>query len=489
MTYSAYARSVQPYSCSGDDVRAYFDMTMDLSASLTLVIYVSTAAGYATRPTDALANQPFRGVLQSFSFDRSIMQSDIGQFTTGTGQLVISNEDANYDFLPLSYSIDGRPITIKLGRMTDPYDNAFQIAKLTAADWLIGVDNITIDLVDFSYKLEVPLQPNVYGGTGGADGTSDLAGKRKPLVFGNAMNISPVSLVPSLLIYQAHDGSMASIDAVYDRAAALTPAGDVADYATLAAASVTAGTYVTCLAAGLFKLGSNPAGLVTADVKGANSSGYITTTADIVQWALLNRTALTSSDLDAASFTALNATQPAPIDYFHTRRQPHGRGLHPEPDGRHRRLGRAQARRHLRGAHLPGALLRDGRGELHALGHAFAGHQARGAAAGLYAAAVALARALAALLDDPDDGSRGKRDRGAQGVPGAGRAARGSRLHLDPGRSSLRAGPRSDHGVFLAAGRCAGGGRPPHQSVQDDARDLPHGIAAARDARRYRRCH
>jgi hypothetical protein len=317
MMYSAYGYSVQPCSASGDEVRVYFDMVMDLSASLTLLIYVSNVAGYATLPTDSLSSQPFDGRLEKLTFQRSILQSDIGQFTTGAGQLVINNIDASYDFLPLSYAIDGRPITVRVGRRDASYDKTFTVARVTAKDWDINTDNITVDLVDFSYKLEVPLQTNVYGGTGAADGGSDLSGKRKPLVFGNAMNISPVLLVPSLLIYQCHDGSMQSIDAVYDRGAALTAGTDYATYALLAAASVTAGTYATAKAVGMFKLGSTPAGTVTADVKGENTSSYITTTADIVRWALDNRTALADpGDIDTASFTALNSLQPAPIDVF-----------------------------------------------------------------------------------------------------------------------------------------------------------------------------
>lgn len=315
--FSGYPYSAQPWSADGRDVRAYFDMTMDLTASLTLKIYVSTAAGFATLPTDLPANQPFRGVLQSFTFDRSIMQQNIGQFTTGTGQLVISNADANYDFLPLSYAIDGRPITVRVGRLDRAYDETFTVAKVTAADWNIDTDAITIDLEDFSYKLEVPMQPNVYGGAGGADGGSDLAGKRKPLAFGNPRNITPVLLVPSLLIYQAHDGPLQSIDAVYDKGAALAAGADVANYAALASASVSAGQYATCKAQGLFKLGSNALGIVTADVKGDNSDGYITTSADIARWALRHRTSLVDpDDLDVASFAAVNAAQPAPIDYF-----------------------------------------------------------------------------------------------------------------------------------------------------------------------------
>ena len=61
------------------------------------------------------------------------------------------------------------------------------------------------------------------------------------MVFGNALNITPVLLVPNLLIYQCHDGAMQAVDAVYDRGVPLTAAGDVANYAALAAASVSPG--------------------------------------------------------------------------------------------------------------------------------------------------------------------------------------------------------------------------------------------------------
>ncbi|MEY9466281.1 hypothetical protein ABH973_006694 [Bradyrhizobium ottawaense] len=317
MMYGIAPMCALPWSADRRDLRVYFDMTMDLSAELTLKIYVTTAAGYATEPSDTPANQPFRGVLQSFSFSRSIMQSDIGQFTTGTGNLTISNDDAEYDFLPLSYAIDGRPIQIRLGRVDAPYAETYPLAQLTASGWNIDTEVISIDLEDYSYKLEVPLQPNTYGGTGGADGGTDLTGKRKPLAFGNALNVSPVLLVPNLLIYQLHDGPVQAVDAVYDRGVPLTSGGNVADYTTLAAASLTPGQFKTCLSAGLVKLGSSAAGTVTADVRGDNSSGYITTTADIVRWALRERTVLEDpGDLDVASFAAVNTAQPAPVAYF-----------------------------------------------------------------------------------------------------------------------------------------------------------------------------
>ena len=315
--FSAAPFSALPCSGSGTDVRVYMDAVFELSASLTLKIFVATAAGYATRPSDAVPNQPFKGVLQSYSFERSIMAGDIGRFATGTGRLAISNADGDYDFLPLSYAVDGRPIVVKIGRRDDAYDDAFPLAKLTAKNWNINTETIDIELVDYGYKLEVPMQPNVYGGSGGADGGADLKGKRKPLAFGNALNVSPVFLVPGLLVYQLHDGPMQAIDAVYDRGVPLTLGADHADYASLAAAGVAAGTYATCLAEGMFKLGSAASGEVTADVRGDNADGYLTTTADIVRWAIRRRTALSDpDDLHVASFDAVNAAQAAPISYF-----------------------------------------------------------------------------------------------------------------------------------------------------------------------------
>jgi hypothetical protein len=310
--------SAQPWSGNGQDLRAYFNLDFDLSASLTLKLYVATCAGFATQPTDAVSNQPFNGTLKSLSFTQSILGSEIGSFATGAGTLTISNDDGQYDFLPESYSIDGRLIVLKVGRRDGPYDNFFPLARLTARDWNIDTSEIKVELEDFSYKLEVPLQSNVYGGTGGADGGADLAGKRKPLAFGECKNVPAVFVNPALLIYQAHDGPMQSIDAVYDKGAALTPGVDYANYALLAAASVAAGSYATCLAAGLFKLGQSAAGQVTADVKGDKRDGYVTTTADIVRWALRRRTVLADpADLDTASFDTINALQPAPVCYFH----------------------------------------------------------------------------------------------------------------------------------------------------------------------------
>lgn len=292
--------------------------TASLSINADRKIYAATAP-YFTAELDVPASQPFDpSVDQPVSFSRSIIGgSGIGQFTTGQGTLTLVNTDGSYDDLIKKFAIDGRDVVIKIGDSNDLYTNLFPLFVGTAANWNIDEQFVTIALRDFGYKLDVPLQTNLYGGTGGADGTSDLAGKRKPLGYGTALNVSPAAVNPSLLIYQAHDGACQDIPAVYDRGASLTKGSNYATYALLAAATVAAGTYATCLAQGFFRLGSTPAGTVTCDLSGDNTGSFAQTSADIVRRILDNQSVLTDpDDLYVPSFAAVNTQQSAPVGYW-----------------------------------------------------------------------------------------------------------------------------------------------------------------------------
>jgi hypothetical protein len=113
-----------------------------------------------------------------------------------------------------------------------------------------------------------------------------------------------------------NDGPVQSIDAVYDRGLALTFSANFASYAALKAAVIAAGSFSTCLAEGYFRLGALGE-VITCDVHGDNSDGYVDKSADIVRWAIRNRTSLVDpTDLDTASFTFVNAQRPAPIEYW-----------------------------------------------------------------------------------------------------------------------------------------------------------------------------
>jgi hypothetical protein len=196
-------------------------------------------------------------------------------------EIEIENTDGALDLIIQSYAVDGRRVRLLYGPKMGAYENFAVIAYVLGRAWTGNETRVRLEVRDRTYSLEKPLQTNLYGGTGGADGTAEIAEKPKPLLFGRARNIAPVLIDPTNLIYQIHDGSMRAADAVYDRGLALNldtgvgTGGDVASYAALVSASVTSSEYATCLSAGLFKLGSSPDGLITADARGDNDSSYI----------------------------------------------------------------------------------------------------------------------------------------------------------------------------------------------------------------------
>lgn len=289
-----------------------------LAVDFNFKIYAATSP-FMTDGVDTPAQRPFEPTIdQPISFTRSILGSDrIGQFTTGDGQMTLVNTDANYDTLIDRYAIDGRDVTVKIGKLGAAYSSFFTIFKGTSSGWNVDEQLLTITLRDYGYRLGVPLQANLYGGTGGKDGSSDLTGKRIPVGYGTALNISAPLVVAGLLLYQVHDGSVEDITAVYDRGASLTKGPDFPSYALLAGGSVTGGTYATCLAEGYFRLGSSPAGTVTADIKGDNGgTDYVETTADVVR-RILNRSVLADpADIYTPAFDFVNVNQPAPVGYW-----------------------------------------------------------------------------------------------------------------------------------------------------------------------------
>ena len=138
--------------------------------------------------------------------------------------------------------------------------------------WLSDGETLSISIRDRLAALELPVQQNLYGGAGGADGTATNAGKPIPKTRGKVLNISPVLIDPTNLIYQWTDYS-GTVTAVYERGyAGFTFAGDFATYAALVSATVPAGQYGTCIAHGYLRMGTQPVGPLTIDATGEFSS-------------------------------------------------------------------------------------------------------------------------------------------------------------------------------------------------------------------------
>lgn len=259
------------------------DRPSDLTSALP-VIRLSDR-GWIGEPGDSLApNTPYPPRLaEPPALERNLpLYPDAGRRLALTaGELRLVNGDGALDALAGDWSVAGRRVVLRRGPHRRPRHAPLtefsQVADLRAAGAASGTARLAVPLRPAAVELDVPICA-LYAGTGGLEGPSSLAGQFKPRLYGLKRNVEPVLIDAGLLLYQLHDGPMQQVRAVRDKGVALTSGGDVASYAALSSATVAAGSYKTCLAAGLIRIGSVPS-LLTADARGDNdpsTGGYNT---------------------------------------------------------------------------------------------------------------------------------------------------------------------------------------------------------------------
>lgn len=241
---------------------------------------------------------------EDLTIDRRIVGRDgIGGLTEIYGSARLINVDGALDQLTENYAIDGRRVSIWVGRRTDVRADFGQVFGGVVDAVTLTEREVQLRLSDGRAKLRRPIQSTVYAGTGGLEGGDDLKGKPKPLSYGRVFNVAPPLVDSANLIYQVHAGAIDDVPAVYDRGVAL---------AKVVGAPVP-GQYQVDAANGTFKLGGTPAGTITADVEGSASPSYIEQVADIVRRILSERAGLDASEINAASFSDFNALVTAPV--------------------------------------------------------------------------------------------------------------------------------------------------------------------------------
>lgn len=280
--------------------------------------------GYVTEPTDSPANLHFAPrLLVPYRFTQDLPLPATGQALghLSVGSIVIDNSDRALDAL-LALSWEGRTVTVKIGgtfNVGRPNEQTLTFSEFgTLFQGTCDVvhsarGSIAIALRDPFGKLDVPIQTEVYPGTGGLEGDASVEGLLKPLTFGRCENIPPLLIDAAGLVYQFHyyTGARAAqqVEAVRDKGVALTPVAGGNDITDLALASVddwtpVAGEFITDLAQGLIRLGSKPQdGQITADVLGDAVGSYVSKIPDIVRRVAVDFGGLSDpAEIEAVSF-------------------------------------------------------------------------------------------------------------------------------------------------------------------------------------------
>ncbi len=300
----------------------FLSPTLDTEVPQNIASLYFSDRGYLSFPADSVANEFFEGrVITPLVYESRIpiTPEESSRLAVQIGEIEFANQDGGLDGFQKSFAIDGRRVVVRMGEKGASYDTFGTILDATALDWLSDSNSARLRVRDNGYFMDVTLQTALYGGTGGADGGSSLAGQPKPLCFGQVFNISPIAVDPANLIFQVHSRTIQSVDAVRDKGVPITYSGsNYANYAALLAAPVTAGQYSTCLAEGLIKTGSSPE-FLTCDIKGDAQGSYVNKVSDIAKRIMTDFAGLVDgTDIDASSFAVIAAQVTAISGWYFT---------------------------------------------------------------------------------------------------------------------------------------------------------------------------
>lgn len=240
-----------------------------------------------------------------------------GRIATPDSQLVLAVEP--WPNLP-RYNLTDARVRIWVGNIGDAFGSytlRFDGRTRAQANVREGRASITIGVDD--KWLDQPLL-SLYAGTGGAEGHSALKGQPKPLSIGRPRFVPGLLVDSANLIFQVSSyGLIEDVETAYERILAFGgSAGNYASHAALAAASIPAGRWGTCLAEGKVRHGAPPVsgGRFCYHVKGdkAGPDGWVR-----LPGAVIKRIGLIGGGtgrISETSVDALDAARPWNVSFF-----------------------------------------------------------------------------------------------------------------------------------------------------------------------------
>lgn len=238
---------------------------------------------FHTGAADSPANTTYEGILKGSPFFSTTMNEAFGgRSYVSVGEINIDNSDGDKDAW-IAYAWDGRDATIKIGDPTWAIADYRTILSGVVERLSIGDDyTLTLSLRDNQRKLDAPIQTTLIA-------SGEETDQVVPLCYGEVYNVSPVQTNASTHEYQVHEGQIEDIVAVY------------------VDGKVTSLSVTKDLTNGKFTLSADPAGTVTADVKGHKPSGsYKTKPGEIIR-AIVDRVLADPGDLDTSAFTQFDS--------------------------------------------------------------------------------------------------------------------------------------------------------------------------------------
>lgn len=247
--------------------------------------------GYVTKPTDSPANTYYTPrITNKISFVESISLDSSPNMSFG--DLYIDNSDRSKDAY-VDYVWSDRDITVYFGDLSWDRADFFEIftGKTENIDSR-DMNTLILKVRDKMQQLNSPITDDTLGGA--TDNKSEL----KPLVFGEACNITPLLINPATHQYQVHNGTIEDIIEVRDYGYPVSSTDNLSN--------------------GTFTLSSQPSGTITTSVQGDKNATYNKTVAGIIKHIVKTYGVdpFTDADIDLTNFSDYDSAHPQQVSYF-----------------------------------------------------------------------------------------------------------------------------------------------------------------------------
>lgn len=226
------------------------EITAAIDSSGTIqTFYVTTGSGFVTKPTDTPANKSvYPRLIDPGTYKRELFSGSkvFGAVTPSYGSVTISNADGLFDSWK-DYGFDGQSFVLRVGKEGGSYPSSFSVVfKCTMTSLKLTDKDITINLSDRLSLLDKPILTTTLAGTGGVEGSSDMAGQTIPRMFSDAGWVPLKAIDTSNLIYVIHKesaGALASSIKIYDGGVEIVRESD---YSTISDITTTAPSSGKC---------------------------------------------------------------------------------------------------------------------------------------------------------------------------------------------------------------------------------------------------
>ncbi len=296
------------------------------TAAATSDVYRYATEGYTTAPGDTPASTHYAGRVKSIdAIERTLFAAGESgaranpRSEVGVGRIVLHNLDGELDdlFGDGTVSFRERQCRILRVRQGAAYSTAQLVLRCSISQAALQQSTVSISLKDRLYELASAHTTTTFAGNNalpaGVEGSTELAGKVKPQVWGKVLSIAPPLVNSSRLIYQLSTRALQSVQAIYDGGVALTAGATYASQADMEATAPSAGQYRAWLSGGMIRLGSSPVYGITADCTADSAAN--STAAQLIKALALAR-GIDAGDISSADVSALDTANSAVLGYY-----------------------------------------------------------------------------------------------------------------------------------------------------------------------------